>query len=359
MPKTTAEPEGATPQVTRPTIDQVARAAGVDKSTVSRALRDDLVIGRETRERVRHVADQLHYVPNASARRLSNAKTDVLAYTSSMFRGGGGPDPFQMDLLAEVTREAAQFGFDLLLCHPEADETSLSGLGRIMGGRHADGVILMELRPNDPRLDYLRARGYPHVLFGRSDVDLQRARDYPYPWVEVDNRAGARAGMEHLIGLGHRRIAFLGGGQVYTCDLDRQAGYRDALQAAGIAFDPRLFLPGEIAEAAGYRLTRRVLDLPTPPTAIFAFSDLIAFGAMRAARDAGREVGRSFAVLGFDGLGLGAYLTPPLTTLRQPMAMIGRQLVRQLIGLVRGEPLAEAHLLLQPELVARASTLGG
>lgn len=360
MAKTSSR-RGETQQpVARPTISEVARAAGVDKSTVSRALRDDGAIGRETRERIRQVADLLHYVPNASARRLTNAKTDVLAFPSRVFHQNTGADPFQLELLAVITHEAASYGFDVLLSRPDedADDASITAFGRIMGGHHADGLIVMGLRPADPRLDYLCARGYPHVLFGRSDEDLRRAQRYPYPWVEVDNRAGARTGMEHLIALGHTRIAFLGGGDDYLCGIDRHAGYRDALTAVHLPFDPQMCLPGEVSEAEGYRLARQALNLPDPPTALFAFSDSVAFGAMRAVRDAGGAVGRRFAVIGFDGLGLGDYLTPPLTTLRQPMAAIGRHLVQHLIGRVRGEPLAEPHLLLQPELIVRASTVG-
>ena len=348
----------STQPIVRITLSDVARAAGVDKSTASRALRDDASIGVETRLRIQQIAEQLHYVPNANAQRLSNARTNVIAFSSNVFRHGSEPDPFQLELLAVITREAAKQGFDVLLCRPEADPDNHQTFARILGGHHADGLILMDLRPADPRLDFLCARGFPHVLFGRSAEDMRRAQRYPFPWVEVDNRNGTKVGMAHLVGLGHSRIAFIGGDQTYICDLDRHAGYRDGLATAKLAFDPDIFLPGEVAEETGYTLTRQVLDLANPPTAIFACSDIVAVGAMRAARDLGRQVGRSFAVMGFDGLGLGNFLTPALTTLRQPMAQIGEQLVQQVISVVRGTAVSPPHTLLQPELVVRASTIG-
>lgn len=347
------------PRIARPTLAELARAAGVNKSTASRALRGDRAIGSETRERIQQLADALHYEPNASARRLYRAQTDVLAFTSpSLTRGNDGPDPFLVELLSALTHEAANHQQDVLLCNSAPGPQELETYRRVVGGRHADGIILMDLRPNDPRLAYLCEKGYPHVLFGRPALDMEEARQYPYPWVEVDNRAGARAGTQHVIALGHKRIAFLGADESYICELDRLAGYRDALAEAGLAFDPALCTEGGIAQEDGYRLTRHLLEQAEPPTAIFAASDVLAVGAMRAALDAGRRVGRAFPVIGFDGLGLATFVSPSLTTLRQPIAYVGRKLVQLLIGLLRGTPDAEQHLLLQPELIVRDSTGG-
>jgi DNA-binding LacI/PurR family transcriptional regulator len=193
-------------------------------------------------------------------------------------------------------------------------------------------------------------------LFGRPAQDLAASHRYPYPWVEVDGRMGARVGTEHLIGLGHTRIGFIGGGSDFHWKLDRLAGYRDALDQADIPFDPRLYVPGDSSQETGYQITLSLLEQPDPPTAIFAISDVLAVGAMRAARETGRAIGREFPVMGFDGVGLGAYLTPPLTTLRQPTDYVGHLLVRLLVGVLTGASLPEKHVLLQPELIVRAST---
>lgn len=345
----------------RVTLAKIAREAGVNKSTASRALRGDTSVADATRKRIQQLADELHYVPNASARRLTNAQTNVLAFASHGFVWKpGGSDPFLVELLTEITQRAASHGYDVLLCRYEPGDRELETYRRVVRGRHADGLILADLRPNDPRLDYLCEQRFPHVLFGRSAADLGVARQYPYPWVEVDNRAGAKLGTEHLISLGHRRIAFVGGSDVYFCEADRLTGYRDALEAACIPVEPQLCLGGGATheEEDGYRLTRSLLENENPPTAIFAFSDVVATGAMQAARELGRRIGREFGIMGFDGLGLGTYTTPPLTTLRQPIQCAGRMLVDLLQRFLTGTPSEEPHLLLEPELVVRASTVG-
>jgi LacI family transcriptional regulator len=343
--------------VVRPTLADVARAAGVNKSTVSRALRGDATVGRDTRQRIQRLAAQLNYFPNASAKRLTRARTDTLAFASRGLRpADAGPDPFLVELLAGITDEAANRHFDILLSRAEDDSNELNVYARILGGHHADGFILADLRPDDRRVDFLSAQRCPHVLFGRPSQDLTASRRYPYPWVEVDGRTGARVGTQHLIGLGHTRIAFISGGNDFLWEADRLAGYRDALTRAGLPFDERLCVASGYSQESGYQITLALLDHPNPPTAIFGISDVLAVGAMRAAQEAGRVIGRDFAVMGFDGVGLGAYLTPALTTVRQPTDYVGRMLVRLLVSVLTGQPLSERHILLQPELIVRAST---
>ncbi len=356
-PLPTAAPASAsgTSVGVRTTLAALARAAGVNKSTASRALRGDTSIGSETSQRIRQLADDLHYEPNVSARRLTHARTEVLAFASHTFiQGRSEADPFLVELLGAMMREAGEVGYDVLLCRPVAGTRQIDVYRRVVGGRHADGFILMDLRARDPRLPYLLEQRFPHVLFGRPDEDLARARDYPYPWVDVDNRFGARVAVEHLIQLGRRRIAMLGGGESYIAAHDRFSGYQDALADAGIPFDPALCAAPGISQEDGYRLTRELLARPAPPSAIFAFSDMLAVGAMRAVQDVGLVVGRDIPVVGFDGLGLGAYVTPQLTTIRQPLQQVGALLVRLLIAAIKGE--SPQGILLQPELVARAST---
>jgi LacI family transcriptional regulator len=350
---------GITPAraVLRPTLADIARAAGVNKSTVSRALRGDPTVGRDTRQRIQRLATQLNYFPNASAKRLTRARTDTLAFASRGLRpADAGPDPFLVELLAGITDEAASHHFDVLLARADEDVNELNVYARILGGHHADGFIVADLRPNDRRVDYLCAQHCPHVLFGRPSQDLTASRRYPYPWVEVDGRTGARVGTQHLIGLGHTRIAFISGSNDFLWETDRLTGYRDALAWAGLPFEQRLCVASGYSQESGYQFTLSLLGQPDPPTAIFAISDVLAVGAMRAAQETGRVIGRDFAVMGFDGVGLGAYLTPALTTVRQPTDYVGRMLVRLLIGVLTGEPLPERHILLEPELIVRAST---
>lgn len=341
----------------RPTLATLARAAGVNKSTASRALRGDAVIALETRTRIQRLAAELNYVPHASARSLTSARTDVIAFTTHSFaRGRGTADPFLAELVSAVTIEAAADGMDILLCLADPGPDELNAYRRVVGGKHADGFLLMDLRPDDLRLPYLCERGYPHVLFGRPYLDLERSRQYPYPWVEIDNRKGARAAIEHLIALGHSRIALIGCGDEYICEIDRFTGYQDALVAANIPFDSALCTAHAQTQEDGYQLARSLLEQHDPPTAILAVSDIVAVGAVRAIRDLGRIPGQDVSIVGFDGLGLATVVTPELTTVRQPIQQVGKSLVHLLLSELRATPSAERHILLDPELVIRAST---
>ena len=346
------------PRRKRPTLAELAQAAGVNKSTASRALRDDSVIASTTRERIQRLARELEYEPNASARRLYSARTDLIAFSAhAPSRAVGDNDPFVIELLHAVMDEAAANELDVFVCRPKPGTAELATYRRIVGGHHADGFILMDVRPNDARLPYLCAQRFPHVLFGRSALVLDEANTYPYPWVEVDNRVGARIGTEHLITLGHTRIAFLGCGDAFTFEVDRRKGYQDALKAAGIPSDPDLCTPAGATQDDGYRLTRDLLAAAHPPTAIFAVSDVLAVGAMRALHDAGVTVGREFPVMGFDGLGLGEYVEPQLTTIKQPIRQVGQLLVKLLVAAQQDKQ--PEHIFLPPELIVRSSTIGG
>ncbi|HEX8994770.1 MAG TPA: LacI family DNA-binding transcriptional regulator [Ktedonobacterales bacterium] len=345
---------------TRPTLATIARVAGVNKSTASRALRGDAAIAAETRERIQQLAAQLNYEPHAAARRLTSARTDIIAFTTHSFaRGRGAADPFLAELVSAVTIEAAASHMDVLLCLADPGPNELNAYRRVVGGKHADGFLLMDLRPNDLRLPFLCERGYPHVLFGRPYLDLERSREYPYPWVEIDNRKGARAAAEHLIALGHSRIALIGCGDEYICEIDRLAGYQDALASANIPFDPSICTGHGQAQEDGFQLARALLEQPNPPTAILAVSDIVAVGAMLAVRDLGRKPGQDVPVVGFDGLGLATFVTPALTTVSQPIPQVGKLLVRLLLAELHAEPVAERHILLDPELIIRASTEQG
>ena len=347
-------------RMVRPTLLDVARAAGVDKSTASRGLRGDATIGLATRQRLQQVAAHLNYVPNASALHLRQTQTNVLAIMSSLSHQDTARDSVLMDLLPIITSAANDQGYDILLFRPGKTYTDLQPYERLVGGHYVDGIILVGIEPQDPRLDYLCAKEFPHILYGRSDRDLRQAQRYHHPWVEVDNQQGAFLATEYLLQLGHRRIAFLGT-DVTTdsqliCVADRHEGYSAALKAGQIAYDPALFVASVTTEEEGHTQTSRLLALPDPPTAIIT-GDAVAFGVMQAAQNVGRTIGQDFAVVGCDGLALGAFMRPTLTTLRLPFAVIGRCLVDLLVQEIQGVEQKERHILVTPELLIRDSTV--
>ncbi len=334
------------------TIRDVARRLNLSITTVSRALDGYDDVAAETRQRVIAVAREMGYIPSHAARQMRRQRTETLGYIlpTALPRFA---DPFFSEFIAGLGDEATLHNFDLLVSIAPPDSATEQALyRRWVQGRRVDGMVLSRMRLDDWRAQYLHQAGLPFVASGRSHTSV----DFPY--VEVDGRSGFAALVAHLVARGHRRIAYIGAPATLTLQRDRFAGYRHGLAAAGIEFDPSFVAEGDLTRMGGYQAAQRLLDLPQPPTAIIGVNDLTAIGAMRAARERGLVIGRDLAVAGFDGTEDAEHADPPLTTLNQPVYDIARQLVRMLLALIAGEPLAERQVVLQPELIVRESTGG-
>jgi DNA-binding LacI/PurR family transcriptional regulator len=178
-----------------------------------------------------------------------------------------------------------------------------------------------------------------------------------FPYIEMDSRAGFVRLVQHLIAHGHRRIAYIGAPAKFTLQTERFAGYQNGLAASEIPFDARLVGESDLTRTGGYQAAQRLLEQTKPlPTAIICVNDLTAIGAMRAARERGLIVGRDLAIAGYDGTEDAEHTEPPLTTLKQPIYNTARQLVEMLLQRIAGKPIAEPHIVIQPELIIRAST---
>jgi LacI family transcriptional regulator len=204
----------------------------------------------------------------------------------------------------------------------------------------------------DQRIQYLRESGFPFVAFGRTEGEV----DFAY--VDEDSQYGMQLLAEHLVGLGHRRIALISAPTDLMLTQYRVQGLAQGLERAGIHLDDRLVRVGDLTQRGGYTQARLLLDLPEPPTAIVACNDLMAFGAMSAAQERGLEVGRDIAITGFDDIPMAEYSHPPLTTLHQPVYEIGEKVCKMLIHRILGETLEEDHIILRPRLVIRESSGG-
>jgi len=334
------------------TIRDVARRLNLSITTVSRALDGYDDVAAETRQRVIAVAREMGYIPSHAARQMRRQRTETLGYIlpTALPRFA---DPFFSEFIAGLGDEATLHNFDLLVSTAPPDSAAEQALyRRWVQGRRVDGMVLSRMRLEDWRAQYLHDAGLPFVASGHSRTSV----DFPY--IEVDSRSGFAALVAHLVARGHRRIAYIGAPATLTLQADRFAGYRDGLTAAGIAFDPALVAEGNLTRMSGYQAAQRLLALPQPPTAIIGVNDLTAIGAMRAARERGLVVGRDLAVAGFDGTEDAEHAEPPLTTLNQPVYDIARRLVKMLLAVIAGEPLAERQVVLQPELIVRESTGG-
>jgi LacI family transcriptional regulator len=334
------------------TIRDVAKRLKLSITTVSRALDGYDDVAEETRERVIRVAREMGYVPSRAARQLRRKRADAIGYILPTSNPRFA-DPFFSEFVAGLGDEATTHNFDLLVSTaPPGEEAERQLYARWVQGRRVDGFVLSRMRKHDWRVEYLAQNGFPFVALGRS------ATPQDFPYIEVDGRSGFAMLVKHLAARGHRRIGYVGAAPDLMLQADRLAGYRDGLEAAGLPFDEALVAASNLTRVGGYQAALRLLDLPQRPTAIVGVNDLTAIGVMRAARERGLEVGRDLAVAGYDGIEDAEHTQPPLTTLNQPVYEIARRLVDLLQKQIAGEPLAERHVLLQPELIVRESSGG-
>jgi DNA-binding LacI/PurR family transcriptional regulator len=327
-----------------PTLEQVAALAGVSRATVSRVVNGSPKVSREVRAQVERAVAKLGYVPNRAARSLVTRRADSVALVVSEPHARFFSEPFFAGMVRGVSAALSETGVQLLLLIAQDLPD------RPVVGGHVDGVLLASLHGDDPLPATLERAGVPAVLVGRPAGPL------PVSYVDADNRGGARAAVAHLAARGRRRIATVTGPLDMGVGLDRLDGYRDAVAAAGLPADPGLIEPADFTEEGGAAAMARLLARPGPPVdAVFAASDLMAAGALRALRAAGRRVPDEVAVVGFEDSAVARYAQPPLTTVRQPIEEMGRQATRLLLAKVAGETTG-THLVLATELVVRASS---
>jgi LacI family transcriptional regulator len=330
----------------RPTSADVAARAGVSRTTVSFVLnyRTDIQISDETRQRVFKAASELGYHPHAPARQLAGGRSHVLGLVLRQSAEQVAGDA----TLAETLRglaSAARAAGSRVMVEPLAPEGTYD---RLLRSQHADGLIVSGPRLDDPSLLELVGEGFPIVLQGSMPgLDV--------PSVDVDNVAGARGAVEHLISLGHRRIACVTNARLtYTSARERLQGYRAAIEAAGIAYDDELVAEGAFDAASGEGATAELLRRTTF-TAMFIASDVLTLGAYGALREANRRVPDDVSIVGFDDIPLAAYFDPPLTTVRLPAFELGQAAGRALVDRIADRAVPQ-RTLLPTELIVRAST---
>jgi DNA-binding LacI/PurR family transcriptional regulator len=328
----------------RPTIYDVARLAGVSTATVSRSLNGTGQIAPGTRAAIDAAVEQLGYRPNTIARSLVTKSTQTIALLL--------PDitnPFYAALVSGIQQRALEAGYTTLLCTTEGDPEREEQYLSLLRAKQVDGVLVDGLVLPPDRVARFVADGFPIVCLDR-DVDSAAV-----PLVQVDNRLGARLATEHLLSLGHARVAHVAGAPELGISEERVAGYREALAEAEIEPDPALVVVGSFTLEGGYEAAKSLLAGGSP-TAIFAANDLSAIGVINAIVESGRRVPADVSVVGFDDLLLSAYTTPPLTTIHQPALAIAERAMQLLLDLSNGRQVRRFRHLLEPALVVRGST---
>lgn len=329
------------------TIKDVASRARVSTATVSYVLNGTGTVTAETRRRVMEAVAELDYQPNHAARSLrTRSRTIGLVLPALAERLA---DPALAEIVAGLAQAAAARGYYLLLASLGPDEAAQALEAQLARSGRVDGLALLDVRADDGRVAALLAAGLAAVYAGPELPELGGSH------VALDLAGGARAAVQHLVALGHRRLALIALPSELADSEPFYEGYAAALEAAGIEADPSLIVEAGASQDDGFAAMQELLGRPEAPTAVLAASDALAFGAMHALRDAGRDVGREVSLVGCGDVPLAAHTHPPLTTLRVPRQALGSALAQHVIALVEGrdEPPARPLPL---QLIVRRST---
>jgi LacI family transcriptional regulator, galactose operon repressor len=332
------------------TIRDVARYLKLSITTVSRALDGYADVSEATRQRVVEAARELGYTPNRAARQLRRQRSETIGYIlpASTPRFS---DPFFSEFISGLGDEVTEHGYDLLISTAHAGQDSeLQLYQRWTHSHKVDGYVLNRLWQSDWRVGYLSSQKIPFVALERSQDSVH------YPSIQVESKDSLARLVKYLVDRGYCRIAFIGGPSNLVIQAKRLDGYYQGLKENQMPFDPTLVTSADLTSTGGYQAAKQLLKITDPPDAIMCINDETAFGVLHAAREAGRIVGESLAVTGFDDLQDSKHSQPTLTTLDQPLYEIARQLVRMLIDEITGQTLGERQVIIQPILQIREST---
>ncbi|WP_420000372.1 LacI family DNA-binding transcriptional regulator [Streptomyces boninensis] len=333
----------------RPTLEEVAARAGVGRGTVSRVVNGSQQVSPETKAAVERAIAELGYVPDRTARALAAGLTDAVALVIPEPEERLFSEPYFAAIISGVSAELAASDKQLLLTL-NRDAQERRRLGQYLSGHRVDGVLLVSVHENEPLPDLLRQLELPAVLSGR------RTAGEAVPYVDSDNVGGAREAVAHLAARGRRAIATIAGPRDMYVGQARLAGYREALGEAGLRAREDLVAYGDFTEAGGRAAARGLLGRAPELDAVFAASDLMAAGALRELRAAGRRVPEDVAVVGFDDSAVARHTEPGLTSVRQPAMEMGRAMVRLLLAEIAERSAEPPHLVLPTELVVRGSS---
>ncbi|WIG57571.1 MAG: hypothetical protein OJF49_000316 [Ktedonobacterales bacterium] len=311
----------------RPTIEDIARLAGVSRTTISRVLNHRPDVDRATRERVLQVIEEQGYVPSLTAAGLAGGRNRLLGMLLPVFTW-----PIIPDLIRGISEILKQTPYELVLYtfnDEDLHRDRRDVINRLLATNLTAGLLGVFPGALSAQLTELYDHGVPVVI-----IDDQQAQTTP--WVRADNVTGAYEVVHHLTVLGHRRIAHIQGPAEYLASHDRHQGYLRALEETGIVPDPALILEGDFLPQSGYEGANRLFDMPpeTRPTAIFAAADQMAYGVLRAAEERNITIAKDIALVGFDDDAPSAHVLPPLTTVRQPSFEMGQEAIKLLLDLV-------------------------
>ena len=336
------------PNEARISIKDIARAAGVSHSTVSRSLSDSPLVNPETKARIQRLSSEMGYTPNAAARSLVMGLTRTVGVVVTTIA-----DPFIAEVTQGIESTAYEHGYTVILASSNSDPAREIAAVEMLRSKRVDGVIVTSSRVGALYHDHLERIGVPVVLINNHSEQSGR---YTFS-ISVDNQHGGYLATQHLIELGHRRIAFVTAQVNHSSNMGRLAGYQLALSEAGLASDPSLVVAGNGRVDGGVQSWSSLKTLPEPPTAVFCYNDMTAIGLLHAAQQAGLSVPQDLSVVGFDDILFALYVSPALTTIAQPQFEMGQQAMQMALDLMKAPSGAQiSDINIKGKLIVRESS---
>ncbi|MBI4730545.1 MAG: LacI family DNA-binding transcriptional regulator [Chloroflexi bacterium] len=335
------------------TIKEIAQKAGVSVGTVSNYLNSPEKVAKKSSEAIQRVIEESSYHPRAAARSLKSDQTRTIGLVPVVSREDPQSvepsDNAFLEFLAAVNSTATEKGYDVLLhsATPKVDEIPI--YEKLVVGKNVDGILVLNTRPDDPRINFLLKMKFPFVSFGRSENKEHRA------FIDVDGEYALIETVDYLTSLGHQLIAYICPKKGSMFSKVRWEGFSKAMVSHNLEIYDDYIIECDFSETSGQVAMHLLLDLPNPPTAVITASDICAFGAMHAISTRGLTPGKDISVVGFDNIRMASHWQPSLTTIAQPFRKLGSQATEMLIKIIEGDQ-TETQILFTPELVIRQST---
>ncbi|MBJ6360739.1 LacI family DNA-binding transcriptional regulator [Paenibacillus sp. GCM10012307] len=333
------------------TIKDIAKAAGVSPSTVSRVVSNHPRISKETSRKVKRIMEEMGYHPNVMAKSLVSKTTQTLAIllprpAEELFK-----DFFFGELMRGILAHSTRAGYDMMLAAATSPQDEDDTISRLVFGRRVDGIILLSSRVDDPLIERLDKHKFPTVLIGRSEGQPHILS------VDNDNVKAAYDATHHLIIQGHERIGFVSGLPNLTVSLDRMEGYRKAMNEAGLSVRPEWIVEGEFLQHSGYRAMSFMMSLPEKPSGLVVIDDVVGFGVLHGLTELGYTVPEDISLVSFNNIALSELATPPISSIDIGTYQLGYTASQMLIRRIQAETIHQNRVIIPHRLIVRDSSV--
>jgi LacI family transcriptional regulator len=329
-------------------MSDIAEIAGVSKSTVSRALKNDSRVKNETKNKIIKIARKYNYKPNKVAQALAEKNTKIIAVILPSAPRSVS-DPFFLKFLHGITNAAYRLGYSLSI--PPVEKENFASFIKVKQNINVDGVILTEPQINDPRIKYLKENNIPFVFNGNPMAGNDIA------WVDTDNQLGAYQAVDYLIKNGHRKIATITGPSALVAGKYRLEGYYQALRENKIKINEDWIFKSDFTEKGAYLAAKNLIKFNKEITAVFAANDLMALGIIKSLKEEGLKIPKDISLIAYDSIKLGEYIEPPLTTIENSSLQKGEKAIELLIKLIENKTIESKQISFPPKLTIRKSVI--